>query len=172
MEEVRGSIPLRSTFWDVLDHVGSTLGGVAAGEGSFFTARVNVPFASGAERRRFVFQVSMASRDRPLLVALWNYLGHGSLRDPPARRAGWEPMTTLTVNSHRAHLSATVPFAERFLLPCAKRRQFESWRDELLQYEVEHPPRRQRAICSVEHCAGFVRGRGLCRSHYYRATGY
>jgi hypothetical protein len=35
------------------------------------------------------------------------------------------PTVSFTINSIAAHRAATIPFAEQFLLPCAKRDQFE-----------------------------------------------
>jgi hypothetical protein len=113
----------------------------------------------------------MADRDRLLLQSLRDRLGFGSICDRPARGT-WLPSSTFTVSSRKAHLTATIPFMERHLLPCAKRRQFDAWRDELLSYEAEHPRRIGRSTCSVDGCTDLVRGRGLCRKHYYRATGY
>jgi hypothetical protein len=60
---------------------------------------------------------------------------------------------------------------EEFLVAGHKRAQFLDWRRRLDRYAAEHPPR-MRSICSVDGCQRFVRGRGLCRSHYYQATGY
>jgi hypothetical protein len=115
--------------------------------------------------------VSVATRDRHLLEALRAFLGIGSIYDHGPRRPEWQPMSTFTVASMRAHNERVIPFADRFLFPSAKRRQFETWRARLADYERAHPPR-TRSVCSVEGCNEFVRGRGLCRSHYYRATGY
>ncbi len=67
----------------------------------------------------------MASRDRPLLEALKGLLGYGCINDAPPRQAHWEAMSTLCIASNKAHHSATIPFAERYLLPSAKREQFE-----------------------------------------------
>ena len=159
---------------DLVERVGYTLGGFVAGEGTFVVTRKQPPYADGSPRLRFVFQVTVATRDRPLLEALHQFLGLGSLRDTPRRSERWLPQTTLVVNSLRAHHAATIPFADRFLLPCAKRRQFEEWRQRLEAHEVDHPNRygKGRSVCSAPGCDGLVRGRGLCRSHYYRATGY
>lgn len=99
------------------------------------------------------------------------FLGVGSVHDSPAKRVTWQPTSTLTVASFRAHRSATIPFADTFIIPSAKRRQYERWRDDLLAYDAARP-RRQRSTCSEAGCEGLVRGRGLCRTHYYRATGY
>jgi hypothetical protein len=123
---------------------------------------------------RFLFQVAMASRDRPLLEALQQFLGFGHITDRPPGKAGWEPMSSFRISSLRGHHASTIPFAERYVLESAKRDQFEHWRDELYRWEAEHPSRwgKGRSTCAMEGCSGLVRGRGLCRSHYYRATGY
>jgi hypothetical protein len=147
------------------------LGGVVAGEGSFCVTRQIRAFPDGSPQLRFLFKVTMASRDRPLLEALQAHLGCGPIYDSPARRSYWQPLSSLEITSRALHHAATIPFAEQFLLPGAKRRQFDKWRADMLAYEKAHPPR-SRSICSEVGCDKFVRGRGLCRSHYYRATGY
>jgi hypothetical protein len=118
-----------------------------------------------------VFSVAVAQRDRNLLEGLQTFLGAGCIYDRPRRKAHWQPVSTFCIASRKANLQRVVPFADRFLLPGAKRRQYEPWRDSLRAYVTAHPPRR-RSVCSKEGCDGLVRGRGLCRSHYYRATGY
>ncbi len=116
----------------------------------------------------------MAIRDRPSLEALQAFLGYGCINDAPPRRRGWQPTATYTVASNRAHHVATIPFGQRFLLPSAKRAQFERWRDALYTYERDRPTRYGKgpSPCSEPGCERPVRGRGLCRSHYYRVTGY
>jgi hypothetical protein len=153
--------------------LGFTYGGLVAGEGSFSVSVLSVRLADGSPRRRFSFEVGMAKRDRTLIEGLRAFLGAGSIHDEPSRR-GWQPVTRFSIRSHRAHRAVTIPFAERFLLPCAKRRQFEEWRAALDTYEAEHPTRwgLGPSPCSVPGCGRPVRGRGLCRSHYYPATGY
>ncbi len=149
------------------------LGGFVAGEGCFYTAPLPA-FADGSRRRRFVFQVTVARRDRALLEELRSFLGYGSIADRRARRPEHQPTTTFSVASFRAHREATIPFAERYLLPSAKRDQFERWRGEMEEYLEAHPSRwgLGPSPCSVPGCGKPVRGRGLCRAHYYRATGY
>jgi hypothetical protein len=164
--------PLLPEVLELLAAVGFTLGGLVAGEGCFTIAPKRPPFADGAPRRRFVFEVKMASRDRRLLVALKSFLGLGSLHDAAPRRVGWQPISTFTIASLKGHHAATIPFAERFLLPCEKRKQFERWRDAMVTYERDHPRKLGRSICRVVGCEKLVRGRMLCRSHYYRETGY
>jgi hypothetical protein len=116
----------------------------------------------------------MATRDRSLLEQLREALGFGSIQDRKPARQGWQPTSVFSVASRKAHVAATIPFMEQFLLHSAKREQFEQWRDALLAYDVRHPnpALRGRSVCSVEGCTAYVRGRGLCRRHYYRATGY
>jgi LAGLIDADG endonuclease len=176
MHEAGGSNPPSSTDAAV-DSLGFMLGGVVAGEGSFCVTRQSKRFvADGSIRKRFVFSVAMATRDRPLVEALHSFLGVGSLRDSSARAAALQPISTLTVNSVRSHRAAVIPFADRYLLPSAKRAQFERWRAEMDSYWSALLPKQRsgdgRSTCSVESCDRFVRARGLCRSHYYRETGW
>jgi hypothetical protein len=116
----------------------------------------------------------MANRDRPLLNALHELLGVGSICDRQSRNARWLPTATFSVSSRLAHRSVTIPFFDEYLLPCAKRQQFDAWRGEFEEYERRHPTRISLgpSPCSEPGCDRPVRGRGLCRSHYYLATGY
>jgi hypothetical protein len=180
MEEAGGSSPPSSTdtlvdaFILCIRRTGMTLGGLVAGEGCFTKSLVRPPRVSGAERLRFVFKVSMARRDRPLLESLRAFLGVGSIQDVPARSARWQPESTYSVTSRRQLRMRVIPFAETFLLPGAKRNQFDRWRRLFDDYEREYPSKwgTGRSICSEPGCFRPVRGRGLCRRHYYRATGY
>lgn len=151
---------------------GFFFGGLVAGEGSFIVTR-GAGRADGSRSLRFVFQVSMATRDRPLLTELRSLLGFGSITDYERRKAEWQPMSALTVSSRKAHVAATIPFMDAFLLaPTHKRLQYDQWKGALLAYDDERPRKRGRSTCSEDGCTGYVRGRGLCRSHYYRATGW
>ena len=180
MEEAARSIRVSSTdplasfhrFWRC---IGFTLGGFVAGEGWFATKTSSIPFKrDGSPRLRFVFGVTVATRDRPLLEALACFLGHGVIRDTPSVHAGRQPLSQFAISSSAMHRAATIPFAEQYLLPCLKRRQFEVWRDALADYEDRRPSQYGRgpSPCSIAGCGKPVRGRGLCRSHYYRATGH
>jgi hypothetical protein len=177
MDEVARSIRVGSTlsgFVSTESVLEATLAGLVAGEGCFSIGRRGQSFADGSPRLRFVFSLSMASRDRRLLEALQDLLGFGCINDAPPRHAHWQPMSTLCIASNKAHRAATIPFAERFLLVSAKREQFEAWRQRLDEYERDRPSRYGKgpSPCSQAGCERPVRGRGLCRSHYYLATGY
>ncbi|MGZ4688529.1 MAG: LAGLIDADG family homing endonuclease [Acidimicrobiia bacterium] len=180
MQEVVGSSPISSTdlidqFHRVWRSIGFTLGGFVAGEGWFGTKRRAEAFVrDGSPRLTFGFSVVIARRDRHVLEALACFLGVGSIHDTPARQAHHQPLSEFSISSLRVHHAVTIPFAETFLLPCAKRRQFEAWRDSMAAYEARRPSQhgRGRSQCSVDGCTAPVRGRSLCRSHYYRATGY
>jgi hypothetical protein len=172
MDEVRGSIPLSSTRFGPAGRArGYLLGGFVAGEGSFFVTQRARPRADGTRLPRFVFEVSVATRDRALLDDLQGFLGAGSVLDRRPRDERWQPISSFVIAGLETHLRVTLPFGELFLLPGAKRTQFESWSERLLAYAATRRPR-QRSVCSVAGCSAFVRGRGLCRSHYHRATGY
>jgi hypothetical protein len=148
---------------------------VVAGEGSFSSHDRGVVFVrDGSPRRRFVFAVQMATRDRPLLEQLRGALGCGLIGDRPPRKPGWLPTTELTISAERDLVERVIPFMERYLLPCAKRIQYERWRDDLLAYRRDRPSQYGRgpSTCSVPGCGRPVRGRGVCRIHYYRLTGY
>jgi hypothetical protein len=169
------SPPLLSGFVRCWRTLGFTLGGFVAGEGSFAVTDRRKPFVrDGSPRLRWVFGVKVAARDRPMLEALQMYLGCGSIRDMPAPKAHHQPQSGFEIVDCKLHHQAVIPFAEQFLLPCHKRTQFERWRDALYEYERRRPSQygRGRSTCSVPGCERPVRGRGLCRSHYYRATGY
>jgi hypothetical protein len=177
MDEVAGSTPVSST--SVIEQIyvmsASALAGFVAGEGWFATSRRRERFThDGSERLRFLFGVSVAARDRRLLEALRQLLGAGAIAEKPPRQPNHLPVCEFSIRSNSIHRAVTIPFMERFLLPCQKREQFDHWRDRLYAYEADRPSQYGRgpSPCSVAGCENPVRGRGLCRAHYHRATGY
>lgn len=156
-----------------VESLGFMLGGLVAGEGSFCVARVRSAYADGSERMRFVFGITMASRDGALLEQLQAFLGCGSINDRAPAKRGWQPTSSFVVTSQRAHLQFVIPSADRYVLASAKREQFLRWKEALFTYRALHPNRwgAGRSTCRVEGCKQPTRGQGLCRSHY-RATGY
>lgn len=165
-----GSSPSCSTL-RVQDH---TLGGFVAGEGCFYTVVNGRAWSDGDPIRKFGFKVSVATRDRALLEALRERLGAGSIHDTAPGQPHWQPQSTLTIHSLRAHRIATVPFMDRYLIAGAKRRQYLAWKQEMVDYMARHAIRAggQPLRCSVEGCDRPLRGRRLCRRHYYRETGW
>jgi hypothetical protein len=177
MDEAEGSSPSSSTSTEPSAdrrRLGFAFGGLVAAEGTFTTSRLRPDRADGTTRTRFIFAITMAQRDRPLVVALRTFLGAGSLTDRPRRAERWQPTVTLTISGRRSHHAFTIPFAETYLLPSAKRTQYGRWRDQLAAYESAHPSRLGRGplTCRMPGCDRPVRGRGLCRVHYYRETGW
>ena len=75
MEEVARSIRVSSTnlvqalllSWC---HAGHFFGGLIAGEGSYLETTNGDSFADGEKRKRFIFSLTLASWDRPLVHAL------------------------------------------------------------------------------------------------------
>jgi hypothetical protein len=116
----------------------------------------------------------VAHRDQLVLENLRATLGVGSLRVLKARNPKHLEQVVFTVNSLRAHQTATVPFFNDFLPVSEKRRQFEIWRDAMIWWDAVRPSRYGKgpSPCSEPGCDRPVRGRGLCRIHYYRETGY
>ncbi len=167
-----GSSPIASTSGSPSP---SAIAGFVAGEGSFSVTTDDPPTRKdGSRRLRFVFGVAIASRDRPLLVAMQAMLGVGCIEERRSSNPRWQPISRYSISSRLAHRNVTIPFFEEHLLPCAKRMQFDRWRERFSAYEEAHPTRIGfgPSSCSAPGCDRPVRGRGLCRSHYYRATGY
>lgn len=154
------------------ERVGFWLAGFVAGEGCFTIVVMGEP--GPKQRRRFVFSVGVASRDAAVLEQLRAFLGRGSIHHRGQRRPTWQPESTFAINSLLSHERATIPFMDRYLLPSHKRVQYDAWKTALRAYATERNVRwgRGRSICSVEGCDLVVRGRGVCRHHYYRLTGW
>lgn len=164
----------RSTRVGSTEFLGFMLAGFVAGEGCFSISTTKRSHADGEPIRKFVFSVNVEARDLRMLETLRDFLGAGSITYRPPEKVGWQPMVTFAIKSLKAHWQVVIPFADRYLLPCAKQDQFLRWRGALEQYVERYNVRcgRGPSTCSVDGCDQIVRGRGLCRSHYYRATGW
>src|SRR5688572_17201981 len=142
MQEVEGSNPSSSTpraLGQALRLTASTLAGVFAAEGWFTVTQIG-RYRDGSAQLRFRLGLTMAARDRALVEALHSYLGVGSIQEFQ-RNPRWQRAVVFTVSSRRANLARSVPFLDEFLEPCAKRAQYETWRDRLLAHEAAHPSR-------------------------------
>ena len=92
----------------------------------------------------------------------------------PPRRARWQPTVSYTVSGRRRHPRSVIPFCDTFLIAGAKRTQYLRWRERFRTYEARFPSNwgAGPSPCAIAGCDKPVRGRGLCRAHYYEATGY
>jgi hypothetical protein len=146
---------------------------LTAGEGCFTVGSIGER-NDGSERRRFRFLITMADRDLPAISALRSLLGVGSIMHRPPPRANCQPTVTLSVVSRKALREAVIPFFDRYLVAGHKRTQYLRWRDEFTAYEQRFPSNwgAGPSPCSMPGCDKPVRGRGLCRAHYYQETGY
>jgi hypothetical protein len=118
--------------------------------------------------------MKMADRETEALRDLHRVLGVGAISFQPARRAAWQPTATYGIHSRRALRTALIPFCDEHLLWSFKRSQYLVWRDQFQTYEAHFPSNwgAGPSPCSIPGCDKPVRGRGLCRAHYYRETGY
>ena len=175
MEEVARSIRVSST--SSFDRAtGFMLGGLVAGEGCYSRSRRSERFVrDGSPRYKFSFSVTMADRDRAIVELLRDLLACGSIYEQPPAKAHHQPTVSLQITREADLLGAVVPFSEKFLLSqCAKRRQFDTWHESLVNYLRDRPSQYGRgpSTCRIEGCERPVRGQGLCRSHYHQLTGY
>ena len=107
MEEVARSIRVGST-----SSLAFMLAGFVAGEGSFVVTRRLPPFKDRTARLRFLFDVTVANRDRPMLEQLRSLLGLGAISDQQPAKPGWQPTSHFQIASIKAHLAATIPWAD------------------------------------------------------------
>jgi hypothetical protein len=153
--------------------VGPALAGLVAGEGCFTVGPIGRR-NDGSERLRFRFMMTMADRDLPAVSALRALVGAGSIMHRPPQRANCQPTVTMVVGGRRALREVVITFFDRHLIAGHKRTQYLRWREEFTAYEKRFPSNwgAGPSPCSVPGCDKPVRGRGLCRAHYYRETGY
>jgi hypothetical protein len=127
-------------------------GGIRGWRRLIFTTSAGKDRVDGSRRVRFVFQTTVATRDRPLLEALRVALGNlGSVTDLTLRNPRWQPLSSHRVTSRTAIRRCVLPFFDEFLLPSAKRDQFDAWRARFEQYERDHPSRWDEARPPVQN---------------------
>jgi hypothetical protein len=118
--------------------------------------------------------ITMADRDLAAVSAVRSHLGAGSIMRRPPPRANCQPTVTMAVSGRKGLREAVLPFFDRYLIASHKRTQYLRWRERFTAYEQRFPSNwgAGPSPCSVPGCDKPVRGRGLCRAHYYRETGY
>jgi hypothetical protein len=123
---------------------------------------------------RFRFGLTMADRDRAVVVRLRDAIGAGSIARQVPQRRGWQPTVTLSVSGRKSLREQAIPFFDEHLVAGDKRRQYLDWRRAFTEYEAHFPSSwgAGPSPCARPGCDRPVRGRGLCRAHYYEETGY
>jgi hypothetical protein len=101
------------------DALGFMLGGLVAGEGYFGTITTPKRFQDGTPRLRFTFEVTMASRDRPLLEALHVFLSAGRITDVQPKNPKWLLCSTTGSSGSSVYGYAANPIVKRFNGPKA-----------------------------------------------------
>jgi hypothetical protein len=99
------------------------LAGFVAAEGTFVRSR---------DGRRFRFAVALGATDAGTCELLHHFLGVGSVRTYPKRKAHHDDEVVFAVTSRGALREVVVPFLDEHLRPCHKRQQYEVWRRALL----------------------------------------
>ena len=118
--------------------------------------------------------MTMADRDLAAVTALRDFIAVGSVMHRPPQRPNWLPTVTLSVTGRRGIRDSLIPFCDAYLIAGHKRAQYLRWREQFHDYETRFPSNwgAGPSPCAVAGCDRPVRGRGLCRAHYYEATGY
>jgi hypothetical protein len=134
------------------ERLAAFLAGFVAGEGCF----------SGSGRR-FVFEIGLGAVDRGICEVFQEFLGVGHIYDSPRRREHYDDETSFMVQSLRELVEVVVPFMDAHLHPSYKRKQYNEWRGQLLDY-WEHKAKRVRP-CRVDGCLQPRLAEEVCRDH-------
>ena len=111
------------------------LGWVICGEGCF--SRAGWGSESRKNQRRFRFYLAMHERDSELIELMRKELGVGSINKYMSRTT---PMIQFHVGSHRSCVEKVIPYFEGILI-VHKKKQFEDWNGQLLDYVASHHER-------------------------------
>jgi hypothetical protein len=132
------------------------LGGFTAAEGTF-----------GRSGTRFRFAICLGAADRGMCELFAAYLGVGHITTSPRRKPHYDDEVTFAIQSLRELVNFVVPFMDEHLPESYKRKQYLSWRANLLDY-VENKARKPRRQCTVDGCDLPARAHGLCRRHLWQ----
>jgi hypothetical protein len=142
------------------DDLAGFVAGFVAGEGCF---------TRGKPDREFRFAVGLGAVDRGMCELMRDYFGVGFLVDSLRRKRHYDDEVVFVVAKTSDLVEVIVPFMDAHLPASYKRRQYEVWRVDLLNYWTTRFRRVKQ--CSVEGCEASRRAKGLCRAHYYAAYG-
>jgi hypothetical protein len=101
--------------------VAAFIGGFVAAEGCFTRTG-----------RRFRFSVGLGAKDLESCENLRSFFGCGSVTYWPRRKPHYDDECTYAIRSIHDHLRVTIPFMDAHLPPSYKRRQYLTWRTNLL----------------------------------------
>ena len=84
---------------------------------------------------RFQFKITLTDEDSKILYEIKNILNCGYIYHYKKRKKNWKPEVTYQILSIKDHLETTIPFFEKYHLNnTLKKKQFEKWKKELLNY--------------------------------------
>jgi hypothetical protein len=129
-----------------------------AGEGTFT-----------GTNRKYTFAVALGEVDAASCELLHSFFGVGHVYHYPRRKPHYDDEVVFQVRKTAHLVRVIIPFMDEHLPPSFKREQFAAWRADVIDH-WEYGIKRRRQ-CSMDGCERPQRGRGLCRTHYYRVYG-
>jgi hypothetical protein len=141
------------------DRVAGWIAGFVAGEGTF---------TRSGQPPVFTFAVGLGASDAGMCDTMKTFFGVGSVRHYPRRKAHYDDEVCYAVRALRDLAEVIVPFMDEHLPPSYKRRQYEAWREQLLDFEANGARQRGRRACEADGCVAPQRAKGLCRHHYFQ----
>ena len=104
--------------------------GFVAGEGSFSKRE-----RSNRDGIRFCFQIEVADVDEKILHKIKEFFGVGNIHTYESRKEEWKDIAQYQVQSVGDIFNSIIPFFEKYgLFGTHKSKQYESWRDDFLEY--------------------------------------
>jgi hypothetical protein len=114
--------------------VAEYLGGFVAAEGTFTHALLDG--GSKGPRPTFTFAVGLGAADHEMCELYRAFLGVGRVRWYRRRQPHYDDEVVFAVRAFRDLIDVVVPFMDRHLPPSHKRTQYETWREQLLEYDA------------------------------------
>jgi LAGLIDADG DNA endonuclease family protein len=138
--------------------LGAYIAGFVAGEGTF----------TGTKNTN-VFAVMLGEVDAETCELLQSFFGVGHVYHYSRRQPHYDDFVVFQVRKTADLVHVIIPFMDEHLPSSYKRQQYDAWRCKVLDF-WEFGMKRRRS-CTVDGCERPQRGRGVCRTHYYRLYG-